>query len=136
MPAVNKPVDGSFATTRSTLINIVYPTLEPRSAQSLPAISSLPEGIEDDGSDGTPPLISETPAVPPGDDAPDAEAEAEADEDDDDFIIMSEMQAKRIASLTNAAFDVDLSVDVVVAEPNVTALARRVMGAKSLRPGG
>jgi phosphatidylethanolamine N-methyltransferase len=57
----------------------------------------------------------------------------EVDEEDDDFIIMSEKQAKRIVSLIQAAFEVDLSMDVVVAEANVGALARRILGARSLK---
>lgn len=61
----------------------------------------------------------------------------DADDDDDgrdpdDFSIMSEKQAKRIVSLCQWAFGVDLSVDVVVAEANVASLARRVMAARSL----
>lgn len=135
---MNKPADGSYATARSTLINIVClsldsdPTLEPRSAKTLPRITSLPEGLEEDEiPDGTPPADQIASKVPPDENF----VVAEADEEDDDFIIMSEKQAKRIASLTKAAFDVDLSVDVVVAEPNVAALARRVLGARSLQAG-
>ncbi|EIW72203.1 hypothetical protein TREMEDRAFT_66761 [Tremella mesenterica DSM 1558] len=52
--------------------------------------------------------------------------------DPDDFVIMDEKQAKRIVSLCELAFGVELSVDVVVADANVGALARRVVGAKSL----
>jgi phosphatidylethanolamine N-methyltransferase len=46
---------------------------------------------------------------------------------------MSEKQAKRIVSLIQAAFEVDMSMDVVVAEPNVGALTRRILGARSLK---
>lgn len=124
-----------------TLLNIVClsldqdPNLQPRSAKTLPrpssaSISEIDDGAEDED---TPQSLTPTsrsdksPAV--GSEDPIGE---EVDEEDDDFIIMSEKQAKRIVSLTKAAFDVDLSMDVVIAEPNVGALARRVMGAKSL----
>ena len=59
--------------------------------------------------------------------------EIEIDEEDDDFIIMSEKQAKRIVQLIQAAFQVELSMDVVVADANVGALARRILGARSLK---
>ncbi len=55
--------------------------------------------------------------------------------DPDDFAIMSEIQAKRIVSLSEMAFEVELSADVVIADANVGALARRVMGARSLKEG-
>jgi hypothetical protein len=57
----------------------------------------------------------------------------EIDEEDDDFIIMCEKQARRIVNLIEAAFEVDISMDVVVAEANVGALARRILGARSLK---
>lgn len=139
---VDRPVDGSFATTRLTLLNIVClsldqdPALQPRSAKTLPS-ASISE-LNDDNPEYEDSSESLTPTFKPKNDrssSPEDEA-TEVDEEDDDFIIMSEKQAKRIVSLTKAAFDVDLSMDVVVAEPNVGALARRVMGAKSLRSGG
>ncbi|KAK8853465.1 hypothetical protein IAR55_004172 [Kwoniella newhampshirensis] len=52
--------------------------------------------------------------------------------DADDFVIMTENQAKRIASLAEMAFGVEVSPDVVVADANVGSLARRVVGARSL----
>jgi phosphatidylethanolamine N-methyltransferase len=45
---------------------------------------------------------------------------------------MNETQARRIVSICEMAFGVQLSVDVVVADANVGALARRIVGAKSL----
>lgn len=55
--------------------------------------------------------------------------------DDDDFAIMTETQARRIVSLCEMAFDVEMTMDVVVAEANVGALARRVVAARSLAQG-
>lgn len=137
---VNRPLDGSFATTRVTLLNIVClslnqdPALQPRSAKTLAPSASVSELNEDEDQDSSESL---TPTSKPDLDLPSSNPSAEVEEEEeDDFIIMSEKQARRIVSLTKAAFDVDLSMDVVVAEPNVGALARRVMGAKSLRSGG
>jgi len=50
----------------------------------------------------------------------------------DDFTLMDEKQAKRIVSLASMSFGVELSPDVVIADANVGALARRVLGARSL----
>ncbi|WVR09665.1 hypothetical protein IAU60_006740 [Kwoniella sp. DSM 27419] len=55
-----------------------------------------------------------------------------AEGDPDDFTIMTETQAKRIADLTELAFGVEISKDVIVAEANVATLARRVAGARGL----
>ncbi|WVQ83698.1 hypothetical protein IAT38_005842 [Cryptococcus sp. DSM 104549] len=44
--------------------------------------------------------------------------------DADDFVIMTESQAKRNASLAEMAFGVEVSADVVVTEANLGALAR------------
>ncbi|KAL7424588.1 phosphatidylethanolamine N-methyltransferase [Cryptotrichosporon argae] len=52
--------------------------------------------------------------------------------DDDDFILMDAQQAKRIASMCEQSFGVEISPDVVLAEPNVGLLSRRVLGARSL----
>ena len=60
------------------------------------------------------------------------EIEIDDGRDPDDFIVMDEKQAKRIVSMCQAAFDVELTVDVVVADANVSALAKRVLGAMSL----
>lgn len=139
MVSVDRPIDGSFATTRVTLLNIVClsldqdPALQPRSAKTLPSSASISElDDEDDTSQSLTPTFKPSLTHAGGTE----EATPEVDEEDDDFIIMAEKQAKRIVLLTKASFDVDLSMDVVVAEPNVGALARRVMGAKSLSTGG
>jgi len=96
--------------------------LEPKSAKDLPYRSSKVSYQEDDGP--TPPST----AMGQG-----TIEEIEIDEEDDDFIIMSEKQAKRIVQLIQAAFEVELSMDVVVADANVGALARRILGARSLK---
>jgi phosphatidylethanolamine N-methyltransferase len=52
--------------------------------------------------------------------------------DPDDFTIMNETQAKRIVSLCEMTFGVEISPDVVIADANVGLLANRVVGARSL----
>ena len=96
--------------------------MESKSAKDLPYRSSKVNYQEDD--DPTPPST----AMGQG-----TIEEIEIDEEDDDFIIMSEKQAKRIVQLIQAAFEVELSMDVVVADANVGALARRILGARSLK---
>ncbi|WRT69964.1 uncharacterized protein IL334_006955 [Kwoniella shivajii] len=52
--------------------------------------------------------------------------------DQDDFIIMTPNQAQRISDLSQLAFGIEISKDVVVAEANVGALARRIAGQRGL----
>jgi phosphatidylethanolamine N-methyltransferase len=132
---VNKPVDGSYAATRSTVLNIVClsldsdPTLEPKSAKQLP--HHYAEGNYQEEDDPTPPSSAHRQDFASIQEI--NESETDIDEEDDDFIIMSEKQAKRIVNLIQAAFEVDISMNVVVAEANVGALARRILGARSLK---
>jgi len=132
---VNKPVDGSYGATRSTVLNIVClsldsdATLEPRSAKYLPHYNA--EGNYQEADDGSPPSSAHRRDFASIKEI--SESESEIDEEDDDFIIMSEKQAKRIVNLIKAAFEVDISMAVVVAEANVGALARRILGARSLK---
>jgi phosphatidylethanolamine N-methyltransferase len=53
--------------------------------------------------------------------------------DPDDFNIMEEKQAKRIVSMIEQSFGIELSTDVVIADANVATLTRRVLGARSLQ---
>lgn len=59
----------------------------------------------------------------------------DSDIDVDDFTLMDERQAKRIVSLLEMTFGVELATDVIVADANVEAIARRVLGALSLSRG-
>lgn len=56
-------------------------------------------------------------------------------QDEDDFVIMEEHQAKHISRMAQWAFGIDLNPDVVVADANVTALARRILGERNLFDG-
>lgn len=76
----------------------------------------------------------QTPTSEPISSHPDSPPDGDGLSDDpDDFVIMTEKQAQRIVNLCEMSFGVEISKDVVVAEANVGALARRVLGARSLR---
>jgi phosphatidylethanolamine N-methyltransferase len=61
----------------------------------------------------------------------DLEDDGEPDESDD-FAIMDEDQAKRIAAMLETAFDIELATAVILANTNVSVIARRIIGARSL----
>jgi phosphatidylethanolamine N-methyltransferase len=106
-------------------------TLEPKSARQLPHYAAEGNYQEDD--DPTPPSTAKGQTGASIEEMNESQTDMDIDEEDDDFIIMSEKQAKRIVNLIQAAFEVDISMDVVVAEANVGALARRILGARSLK---
>jgi len=56
--------------------------------------------------------------------------------DPDDFRFWSERQAVRIARVVRAIFGVEYAPDVVVADANLTALARRIVASRKLMQGG
>ncbi|GAC97586.1 potential phosphatidylethanolamine N-methyltransferase [Pseudozyma hubeiensis SY62] len=59
-----------------------------------------------------------------------------ASTDSDDFTIWDRQQATRISKAIRFAFDLELSPEVIIAEANVTRLAKDVVeGSKVLRPG-
>ena len=145
---MTRPTDpASFKAVRSCLMDIVTlsldenPALLPSSALKRQSQSLAPSAN---------PNLSSSPASPdpgaPLDPSPGAAEHTSGDppdspvddsRDPDDFAIMDEKQARRIVALCEAAFDVEMTVDVVVADANVSALAKRVMGARSLvRPAG
>jgi hypothetical protein len=125
---VNKPQSLAYQEIHKSMIGIVTRSLDsditllPKSAQEFLAEA------ED---------ISTTPIqkATTSDLIDKREPEAANDRDPDDFSIMSEKQAKRIASLCEMTFGVELSVDVVIAEANVGRLCGRVLGAMSLDEG-
>ena len=141
--SVDRPADPtSLKEVHSCLLNIVAlsldsdPALLPRSAKTIrptPGSPTLP--IDPDL---TPSALEPNENFPPdiSDPLPDSPVPSSPVEDDgrnpDDFTIMDEKQAKRIVSLCEAAFGVEITVDVVVADANVGALARRIVGARSL----
>ena len=120
------PDQDSFRAVHSTLLNIVClsldsdPALIPSAAKAL----QTPEA-------GSVTSIHEHNSTGANDHSLTQQVDGHGREPND-FVIMSEIQAKRIVSLTKMAFGVELSNDVVIAEANVEALARRVVGARSL----
>lgn len=56
--------------------------------------------------------------------------------DPDDFRFWSERQAVRIARVVRAIFGVEYAPDVVVADANLTALAKRIVASRKLMQGG
>jgi phosphatidylethanolamine N-methyltransferase len=58
---------------------------------------------------------------------------------DDDFSFWSERQAKRISAAIKQIFDVEYAPEVIVADANLMALAKRILVSKeilSFGPGG
>jgi len=53
-------------------------------------------------------------------------------DESDDFAIMDEHQVKRITSMLKLTFDVDLSMDMILANTNVTAITKRVRDSRRL----
>ena len=56
--------------------------------------------------------------------------------DPDDFRFWSERQAVRIAQVVRAIFGIEYAPDVVVADANLTALAKRIVASRKLMHGG
>lgn len=106
-------------------------TLLPRSARNLPALAQTGADQFDGDSNSSTPTAShaEVPQVPGVDDL---ELDHEDGRDPDDFTIMDEVQARRIVSLCQMTFGVEMTPDVVVADANVGLLTKRILGARSL----
>lgn len=136
---MNQPTETSFKAVHDTLLNIVSLSLDsdkallPRSAKKLPALAQPDADGIDDGSDSSTPTSRQrhhdAPQVPGLDDLELHDAD---DRDPDDFTIMDEVQARRIVSLCQMAFGVEMTPDVVVADANVGLLTKRILGARSL----
>ncbi|KAF6750342.1 phosphatidylethanolamine N-methyltransferase [Ephemerocybe angulata] len=131
---VDKPSETNFSTVRETLMRVVPlaldsdPSLIPLSCKTAPTgsgtqTSSLPpsEGTDAEGSGN-------------GAGAHDDQEHLE-DRDPDDFTFWSERQAKRICAAIKQVFDVDYAPEVVVADANLTALAKRILVSKELLSG-
>lgn len=101
------------------------PTSPPSLAPTIAELAAELAGTTDSDSASSPPQ-SEHPGLHGTDDSDTGL------QDSDDFVIMDEEQAKHISQMVDWAFKVDLSSDVVVADANVTALAKRVLGAHNL----
>ena len=74
--------------------------------------------------------------LPPSDTTPD---ETDDEHRNDDFSFWSEQQAKRISTAIKQIFDVEYAPEVIVADANLMALAKRILVSKeilSFGPGG
>ncbi|KAL1410788.1 phosphatidylethanolamine N-methyltransferase [Vanrija albida] len=126
--SVATSASGTVASTRATTPLSASASDEPTSPKrsflcSSAAMAELAEALDHD-------------AVPPG--SPLSNQDPLLDDtlqDPDDFVVMDEEQSKRITKLIEWAFDVELNPDVVIADANVGALARRVLGARNLIDG-
>lgn len=138
VPAPRRGRSESFAATRQAVVTIVAlavdldPKLIPQSA--VPLVPRLASGIPFDETSpidvsatlGSAPVQSSEPTgrVPlssPG-----------IGDEIDDFAIMDEPQVKRITSIIKQAFDVELSMDMILANTNVSAITKRVRESRRL----
>lgn len=67
--------------------------------------------------------------LPASDTAPD---ETDDEHRNDDFSFWSEQQAKRISTAINQIFDVEYAPEVIVADANLMALAKRILVSKEI----
>ncbi|KAF8192821.1 phosphatidylethanolamine N-methyltransferase [Mycena galopus ATCC 62051] len=115
---VETPSELTFTSVRENLMRVVPlcldsdPTLIPSSCK----MPSTPR-----------PTGTSTPGAQE-DDYPD-------DRDPDDFTFWSEKQARRICSAIKQTFDVEYAPEVVVADANLSALARRILLSKEILTG-
>lgn len=114
LPLVETPSELTFASVRENLMRVVPLCLD-SDPSLIPASCKIP---------ATPhtPRTTDTSSLPTAqdDDSPD-------DRDPDDFSFWSERQARRICSAIKQTFDIDYAPEVVVADANLSALARRVL---------
>ncbi|CAE7101422.1 unnamed protein product [Rhizoctonia solani] len=110
---VNKPETNDFESVRDTLLRIVTLCLD-----SDPSLVPLSAGID--------------PISPSQDPGSKSTQPTGLRSDPDDFRFWSERQAKRITTAVYAAFGVEYSPEVIVADANVTALSNRVINSLKL----
>ncbi|KAJ7123762.1 phospholipid methyltransferase-domain-containing protein, partial [Mycena epipterygia] len=117
---VEKPSDLTFPSVRENLMRIV-----PLCLDSDPSLIPL--------SCKVPP----TPhtARPSGAASAQQDDDSPEDRDPDDFTFWSERQARRISSAIKQTFDVEYAPEVVVADANLSALARRILLSKEILTG-
>ncbi|KAJ6463566.1 phosphatidylethanolamine N-methyltransferase [Mycena sanguinolenta] len=119
---VETPSELTFASVRENLMRVVPlcldsdPTLIPYSCK----IPATPRTGSDD-------ILSGAAAA--------QEDDSVEDRDPDDFTFWSEKQARRICSAIKQTFDVEYAPEVVVADANLSALARRILLSKEILTG-
>ncbi|KAJ7454990.1 phosphatidylethanolamine N-methyltransferase [Mycena galericulata] len=116
---VEQPPELSFPSVRENLMRVVPlcldsdPSLIPLSCK----MPSTPNTTRQD-----------VGSAQPDDDSPD-------DRDPDDFTFWSERQARRICSAIKQTFDVEYAPEVIMADANLSALARRILLSKEILSG-
>ncbi|KAJ3742832.1 phospholipid methyltransferase-domain-containing protein [Lentinula detonsa] len=127
---VETPTELNFSSVRQTLMRIVPLCLD--SDPSLIPLSCR--------GDNTPTLEQNTSILRESGESPPEHSnrthfQSDADErgpDPDDFSFWSELQAKRICSAIEQAFDVEYAPEVVLADANLSALANRILLSKQM----
>ncbi|KAK7055518.1 phosphatidylethanolamine N-methyltransferase [Favolaschia claudopus] len=114
---VEKPVELTFDSVRENLMHVV-----PLCLDSDPSL--IPYSCKTSATPHTP----NATATAQDEDSPD-------DRDPDDFTFWSEKQARRICSAIKQTFDVEYAPEVVVADANISALARRILLSKEILTG-
>ncbi|KAJ7730239.1 phosphatidylethanolamine N-methyltransferase [Mycena maculata] len=113
---VEKPSELTFSSVRENLMRVV-----PLCLDSDPSLI---------------PLSCKVAASPPQTPRPEAAVQHDEDSlddrDPDDFTFWSERQARRICSAIKQTFDVEYAPEVVVADANLSALARRILLSKEI----
>jgi len=122
---VDKPPEFNLVSVRKSLMRIVPFCLD--SDPSLIPLSCKVEKIA--SQDNVAPLSALDTAIDENDD----------EYRNDDFSFWSEQQAKRISTAIKQIFDVEYAPEVIVADANLMALAKRILVSKeilSFGPGG
>ncbi|KAJ7658493.1 phospholipid methyltransferase-domain-containing protein [Mycena rosella] len=112
---VEKPTELTFESVRENLMHVV-----PLCLDSDPSLI---------------PLSCKMPVTPRADGALTQDDDSPDDRDPDDFTFWSEKQARRICSAIKQTFDVEYAPEVVVADANLSALARRILLSKEILTG-
>jgi phosphatidylethanolamine N-methyltransferase len=112
---VEKPTELTFQAIRENLMRVV-----PLCLDSDPSLI---------------PLSCKMPVTPRPDGVSQQDDDSPDDRDPDDFTFWSERQARRICSAIKQTFDVEYAPEVVVADANLSSLARRILLSKEILTG-
>ncbi|KAF7307888.1 Phosphatidylethanolamine N-methyltransferase [Mycena kentingensis (nom. inval.)] len=122
---VEKPSELTFASVRENLMRVV-----PLCLDSDPSL--IPHSCKTPDMPQTP--LTARPNLS-GDGSSENSDEEEHERDPDDFAFWSETQAKRICSAIKQTFDIEYAPEVVMADANLSALARRILNSKEVLAG-
>jgi phosphatidylethanolamine N-methyltransferase len=129
----------SFSATRQAVVTIVAlsvdldPKLIPQCAATLaPRLASGTPYDELSPTELSSYLTAASPGIGNETSGPAPLLSPAIGEESDDFAIMDEHQVKRITLMLKLTFDVDLSMDMILANTNVTAITKRVRDSRRL----